>query len=212
MANVDDGRSVVKTLVLARYDPAMAADPPKERMVAGASRLFARQGYGATTMRGVVEEADAPWGSVHHYFPGGKQQLGVAAIEHGSAGIGGLVEHCLAATQTPGDAVRAYFAAVVTMLEASGFADGCPVGTVALELAATPGPVASSCGAAFDAWRAQWAAAFAGAGITPERAADLAALVVVNVEGALVLARVGRSTRTVRLAGDTVAALVDAAA
>src|SRR5437660_1001494 len=48
-------------------------------MIEAAMRLLQRNGYAATSWRGVVEEAGTPWGSAHHYFPGGKEQLTAAA-------------------------------------------------------------------------------------------------------------------------------------
>ncbi|WP_406135094.1 TetR family transcriptional regulator [Streptomyces sp. NBC_01089] len=35
--------------------------------------LFRRHGYSAADLKRIAAEADAPFGSIHHFFPGGKQ-------------------------------------------------------------------------------------------------------------------------------------------
>src|ERR1700751_2340651 len=49
--------------------------PPRERMGRGAAQLSRRKGVTGTGMREIVTEADAPRGSLQHYFPGGKEEL-----------------------------------------------------------------------------------------------------------------------------------------
>src|ERR1700677_4023791 len=49
--------------------------PPRERMVRSAAQLIRRKGVSGTGMREIVTEADAPRGSLQHYFPGGKEEL-----------------------------------------------------------------------------------------------------------------------------------------
>ena len=49
-------------------------------MVRSAALLFRERGVGGTGMRDVVEHAEAPRGSLQHYFPGGKEQLLVEAM------------------------------------------------------------------------------------------------------------------------------------
>ena len=47
----------------------------KERIVNASAELFRRQGYTGTGLKQVVAEADAPFGSLYHFFHGGKEQL-----------------------------------------------------------------------------------------------------------------------------------------
>jgi len=85
-------------------------------------------------MRGIVEAAGTPWGSVHHYWPDGKEQLGVAAVQFGDQTIGAPSRRCLGAGQLPGAAVAGYLSLVLSVLEGSGWRRACPVTTVALEV------------------------------------------------------------------------------
>src|SRR5437660_55171 len=52
----------------------------RERIVDASAELFRRQGYAATGIKQIVTEAQAPFGSIYHHFPGGKEQLGAEAI------------------------------------------------------------------------------------------------------------------------------------
>src|SRR6202453_477466 len=54
---------------------AARARPPRERMVRSAAQLIRRKGVSGTGMREIVTEAEAPRGSLQHYFPGGKEEL-----------------------------------------------------------------------------------------------------------------------------------------
>ena len=59
-------------------------------MIDTAVRLFQLHGYHATSWRGLVTASETPWGSVHHHFPGGKEELGVAAITTGGDMVASL--------------------------------------------------------------------------------------------------------------------------
>ena len=57
------------------------ATETRDRMIEAAMSLLQRRGYRATSWRVLTQESGTPWGSVQHHFPGGKEELGVAAIE-----------------------------------------------------------------------------------------------------------------------------------
>ncbi|MEA2309123.1 MAG: hypothetical protein QOI65_1409, partial [Thermoleophilaceae bacterium] len=52
----------------------------RERIVDTSAELFRRQGYAGTGVKQIVNEASAPFGSLYHFFPGGKEQLGEEVI------------------------------------------------------------------------------------------------------------------------------------
>ena len=68
--------------VLALFIVTTAADArdTRDRILDATIRLLRRQGYTATGIKQIVAEGDAPLGSVYHYFPGGKEQIGVEAL------------------------------------------------------------------------------------------------------------------------------------
>src|SRR5260221_2128269 len=56
-------------------DSRAPALPPRERMIRSAAQLIRRKGVSGTGLREIVVEADAPRGSLQHYFPRGKEEL-----------------------------------------------------------------------------------------------------------------------------------------
>jgi TetR/AcrR family transcriptional repressor of lmrAB and yxaGH operons len=177
-------------------------------MVLTAARLFQRDGYHATSWRGLVEESGAPWGSIHHHFPGGKTELAVAAIEAGSAGVIALIDHCFAEQVDAGRAVAHWCELSAKLLVDTGYESGCPVATVALETLSGPGPVKDAARGALDAWEAHLAGHLRRAGLSRARAADAAAAVLALLEGALLLSRVQGDVRPMRVAARHARAIV----
>src|SRR5690242_2007467 len=102
---------------------------PRDRMVFSAAQLIRRHGVTATGMRDVAAHADAPRGSLQHYFPGGKDQLMAEAAQWSGRYAAKRIARFVAALPepTPG----ALFVAIVDQwrddLRHSGFDTGCPV-------------------------------------------------------------------------------------
>lgn len=169
-------------------------------MVYTAARLFQRDGYHATSWRTLVQEAGTPWGSIHHHFPGGKDELGVAAVETGSEGVLALIDHCFAGQPDAGRAVGRWFELSGRLLVESGYSSGCPVATVALETAASPGVLKEATKAAFLAWEKRLAFHLRDAGASRASAADAALSVLTLLEGGLMLSRTRGSPTPMRVA------------
>ena len=57
----------------------------RERILYATAELFRRRGYAGTGLKQIVAEANAPFGSLYHHFPAGKQQLAEEVIRVGGA-------------------------------------------------------------------------------------------------------------------------------
>jgi TetR/AcrR family transcriptional regulator, lmrAB and yxaGH operons repressor len=183
----------------------------RNRMLEATGRLLQRHGYEATSWRLVVQEAETPWGSAHHFFPGGKEQLAAEALTLSAGRVTELLTACLNEAATCGDAVRSFFQASAGFLQASGYREGCPVATVALEAAPESKTLALVCATAFRDWEGLLCRRLESAGVRREHARDLATIAVSNLEGALLVARIRASIDPLILAGDVVGDLFDAA-
>jgi len=179
----------------------------RQRMLVAAARLLRRQGYAATAWRRVVAESSTPWGSQAYHFPDGKEQLTVEAIQLAGENYRRLLEAALAATH-PADAVPRWARAAARELRASGWADGCPVATVALETAHSSDRIAAACAGAFSGWHAALTGAIEAHGLPRAEAAPLATTVLAAMEGALLLARATRSTEPLDAVGAELATLL----
>jgi TetR/AcrR family transcriptional repressor of lmrAB and yxaGH operons len=178
-------------------------------MLRTAAHLFRRQGYAATSWRQVVTESETPWGSQAHHFPHGKAQLGAEALQRSGAAYERVLRSALA-TGHPADAVAAWTEVAASELASSGWADGCPLATVALETAHTSDVLAEACASAFAGWHAALVDAFTSRDGEAGEAAALATLVLAGVEGALLLARAQRDPEPLLTVGKELSALVRA--
>lgn len=178
-------------------------------MIDTSVRLFQRQGYRATSWRALVNAGATPWGSVQHHFPGGKEELGVAAVARAAELVETLLQATFDATDDPAEGTRAWFAASGALLESTDFADGCPVAPVALEMSIESSPLASACAAAFGRWRDVVSGALGRAGVDAPTAQALATAVISGFEGAMILARAQRSSEPLVVVGEVLAATVE---
>src|SRR3954468_15589721 len=105
--------------------------PTRQRIVEAGADLLRHKGYAGTGVKEIVAEAEAPFGSLYHHFPGGKEQLGEEVIRTGGAFFLALYEQIAGAAPDVATAIRDFFAGAGETLEATGYADACPIATVA---------------------------------------------------------------------------------
>lgn len=181
----------------------------RDRILDSTAELFRRQGYSATGMKQIAAEAAAPFGSLYHFFPGGKEDLGAETIRTS----GRLYTRMFAemALQAPDllSAVAAFFSGAAETLVETDYADACPIATVALEVSSTSEPLRLATAEVFTEWIDGATTYFGFAGIEEGRARELAFVMLNLLEGAFVFARSLRSTEPLEHAG---AAAVDAVA
>lgn len=183
----------------------------RERLVEAGAQLFWRQGFTGTGVKQIVEAAQAPFGSLYHFFPGGKEELGAAAIRRGGAHYARLVGASLAAEADLERAVEAAFAAAGRTLVETDYADACPIATVTLEVASTSETMRLACAEVFEGWTAGLAGRFRADGLDDETARELALTFLMLLEGAFVLCRATKSTEAMEAAARTAVAATRAA-
>ena len=183
----------------------------RERIVESSAELFRKQGYAATGVKQIVTVANAPFGSLYHFFPGGKEQLGAEAVRVSGA----LYELLIPAVFDPAPdlvtGVRNFFAGAAEHLVETHYADACPIATVALEVSSSSETMREACADVFERWIAAGASRHEAAGIDPPTARRLTIGMLSALEGAFVLARARRSTEPLEVAGEMAARAVEAA-
>ena len=183
----------------------------KERILDTTAELFRRYGYTGTGMKQVVAAANAPFGSLYHHFPGGKEQLGGEVIRRSGRMYFELFEIIYDGASDPASGVEDFFAGAAEVLRETDYADACPIATVALEVASTSEPLRLATAEVFEGWISGAAMRFAAAGVPEDEARELAIFVISALEGAFVLSRALRSTEPVEIAGARATAAVRAA-
>jgi AcrR family transcriptional regulator len=162
--------------------------------------LFRQQGYAATGVKAILATADAPYGSLYHFFPGGKQQLGVAAIERGGAHGRAQIQSDFPPAADVVKAAAAAFAGAADRLEATDFAD-CTISTIALEVSGSDEPMRTAAAEAFESWLEILEQRFTEAGMRPGRAREVAVELICLMEGGRLLSRTSRSSTPLRIVG-----------
>ena len=124
----------------------------KQRIIDASAHLMRHQGYEATGVKAIVTAAQAPFGSVYHFFPGGKEQLGAETIRWSGAEYAKLLPAVLGGAPDLVSGVRAFFAGAADHLVATDYADACPIATIALEVSNRSEVLRQACAEVFDDW------------------------------------------------------------
>lgn len=186
--------------------PTTSAVPTRERIVLASAELFRRQGYAGTGLKQIVGEAGAPFGSVYHFFPGGKEQLADEVLRTGGAFFLALYEAIVPPAETLNAGIEAFFAGAGLTLEATDYADACPIATVAGEIASTHETLRVATADVFESWLDALARDLGTAGAEEPRALALSLLAL--LEGAFLLCRALRSTEPMRAGAGSALALL----
>ena len=187
----------------------MAPDT-RHRMLESAVQLFRQHGYNGTGFRQVVAHSGAPRGSIYHHFPGGKAQLGVEAIRRATDTIDARIK----ASGAKGEFVAGFedfWAWWIDYVEVTGWQAGCPVAGVAAEDHHEEPELAAATAAAFERWQTTMRRGLIYAGMPPEDARDVAALILSGLEGATLLARAAGDREPLVRVGRSLARMVRAA-
>jgi AcrR family transcriptional regulator len=187
------------------------ASDTKDRIMETSAELFRRQGYTGTGVKQIVAAANAPFGSLYHFFPGGKEQLGAEVIR--SSGRLYIQLFATIAAQAPDvlTAVGDFFDGAAETLAETDYADACPIATVALEVASTSEPLREATADVFASWVAGATEYFVASGIPREKARELAFSMLSLLEGAFIFCRAMRTVEPLHVAGASAVAAVEAA-
>lgn len=183
----------------------------RDNLIGATADLFRIHGYNGTAVKQIVENAGAPFGSMYHFFPDGKEELGAATIRWSGMLYGQLLDAFYGPGQDPVVATRRFFNAAADAVRDSDYVDACPIATVALEVASTSETLRIATAEVFDDWLQSLAAEFVRCGLTKAQARRVAVSLLSLLEGAFILARATRDDIHVRDAGRSAAQLVKAA-
>jgi TetR/AcrR family transcriptional repressor of nem operon len=174
----------------------------RERIVERAAELFAEQGITGTSVDEVLAAAGAGKGQFYHYFRG-RDELAAAAVGHRCAQVvAGL-------TQVLGDVsslagLEQALAGFIAGFEQTGL-PGCPIGTLATEVAGRNEEARLQAAAGFDAWERLLADALERMRQRGELRADAAPAVLArgllaSLEGGMVLSQTRKDIASLRIA------------
>lgn len=178
----------------------MASDT-RARILDATAELYRRQGMAATGLKQIATAANAPFGSIYHHFPGGKEQISEEVIYAEGVRYGLLVGYQLAVITDVADGISDIFASAAALLEELNYTEACSIETIALEVASTNERLRIATATVFSGWidaLTQW---FTGTGLPNDVCRSLALGCLTSLEGAFVLCRSLRSTEPMVAAG-----------
>jgi len=174
----------------------------RERIVERAAELFAERGIAATTVDEVLAAAGAGKGQFYHYFRG-RDELAAAAVGYRCAQVvAGLTQALGGVSSLAGleEALEGFIAG----FEQAGL-PGCPIGTLATEVAGRNEDARLQAAAGFDAWERLLADALERMRQHGELRADaqsaaLATGLLASIEGGMVLSQARKDMASLRVA------------
>jgi AcrR family transcriptional regulator len=173
----------------------------RESILTAAAELMRRKGYGAVGMKDIAEASGAPIGSLYHHFRGGKVQIAREALINAGAAYALLIPSIIDGHTDLGEAVDAVFTQAADDMAGTGFANMCPVASVAAEVADTVEELREASAKVFAAWIDGGSAYFASRGLDEWQARQVTLALIGALEGAFVLGRTLRSTEPLLAAG-----------
>jgi AcrR family transcriptional regulator len=177
----------------------------RESILTAAAELMRRKGYGAVGMKDIAQASGAPIGSLYHHFRGGKVQIAREALISAGHAYALLIPSIVDEYIDLGDAVDAVFTQAAEDMASTGFANMCPVASVAAEVADTVEELRETTAAVFDGWIDGGSAYFAARELDSTHAREVTLALISALEGAFVLARTLRSTEPLVAAGRALA-------
>lgn len=164
-------------------------DRSRAALIDTAATLFRRQGYAATGLNQILDEAGVKPGSLYHHFPQGKQQLAAAVVDGAGAAIEQLLRRFLSGGLPVADIVDRWVDVLVAGLIADG-RDGCPIEPIATESVNASSLVRAASARAFTGWCAAIEERLRADGWSSAEAESVAVAVISLIEGALILSRI----------------------
>ncbi|MDT5147516.1 MAG: TetR/AcrR family transcriptional regulator, lmrAB and yxaGH operons repressor [Mycobacterium sp.] len=164
-------------------------DRSRAALVDVAATLFRRQGYAATGLNQILDEAGVKPGSLYHHFPQGKQQLAAAVVDATGSGIEQLLRRFLATDRPVADVVDRWIDLLTAGL-AGDPRDGCPIEPIATESVHASPQVREASARTFKGWCAAIEERLRSDGRSAAAAEQVALAVISLIEGALILSRI----------------------
>src|SRR5689334_9600368 len=177
----------------------------RERIVERAAELFAERGIASTSVDEVLAAAGAGKGQFYHYFRS-RNELAAAAVGYRCAQVvDGLTEALGGVSSLAG--LEQALAGFIAGFEQAGL-PGCPIGTLASEVAGRNEAARMQAAAGFDAWERLLAGALERMRQRGELRADaqpavLATGLLASIEGGMVLSQTRKDAASLRIAVDT---------
>lgn len=124
----------------------------REKLIEVTARLIREKGIAATGIAELVEISAIPKGSIYHHFPGGKDDLIIASIQHFKDLLSAAFKASLKGKATVKSGLSSILDYYIDSLEKSNFKNGCPLAIVAMESSGNNDAINNTCKEVMDYW------------------------------------------------------------
>jgi AcrR family transcriptional regulator len=180
------------------------ASDSKGKTLAAAAKLFRQQGYHGTALHDILAAGGSPRGSLYFHFPKGKEEIGEAALTLAGEAVRQAIAHAAETSANAEIFLTRVARGMASDLEKSGYKEGCPIATTALETAAQSEVLGAATRDAFQKWELEIKRGLERFDMKSDKADLVATLVLSQLEGALLLARTYRSLEPIHRAEQAV--------
>ena len=172
----------------------MSKEDSRKILVKTMQSALQSKGLHGVGLSEILKTAGLPKGSLYYHFPGGKEELALAAIANAEQEMARFLEQVFARFDDPLDALAAWIDSALQRIAASRFKLGCPLAAAALDCSPDDTDLLLALHGAFTNLRDQLAGHLSRAGFPADAVTDLAVLVLTSYEGGLMMARAAGST------------------
>jgi TetR/AcrR family transcriptional repressor of lmrAB and yxaGH operons len=169
------------------------ATDSKEKTLAAAARLLRQQGYHGTALHDILAAAGSPRGSLYFHFPRGKEEIGEAALTLAGEAVRQAIARAAESSENAEVFLIRIARGMAADLAKSGYREGCPIATTALETSAQSDALGAATRTAFQTWEAEIKRGLERFSLASSDADLIATTALSQLEGALLLARTYRS-------------------
>lgn len=157
----------------------------KQEIINAASKLFQLYGYHGVGLNEIIKESGTAKGSLYHYFPNGKEELAIAAIDFTKDEVAKKFQKITEGIEDPISAVQAYINNIADEYGLESVV-GVRIGTIAGETSLINDSIRLACMSALEYWQSLFTRKFVDAGYSEEQAEALSLNINMLIEGGII--------------------------
>ncbi|MBV4431269.1 TetR/AcrR family transcriptional regulator [Clostridium tyrobutyricum] len=159
----------------------------REKILNAATKFFQANGFNGTGLNEILKESKSPKGSLYYYFPEGKEQLALEAIQLASTSIVKKVKNTLSKHTDPVKAIKYLINNIINDLKQENKLQDISISLIALETYSSNERLRKACKNAFTALSNVYTDKLIESGFPEQRAEELGMTIEIMIEGAITI-------------------------
>lgn len=180
----------------------------REKMIEAASKLFQLQGFHATGLNEILKESQSPKGSLYYYFPNGKEELALSAIELASNIIQSKIKASLSVHSDPVLAIQNVIKDMEIAIDKDGKLQDVSLSLLALETYLSSELLREACKDSFMNLESVYAEKLIESGMAPQTAQNLGIVIQAMIEGAITISITKKNTTTLSAVAEQIGVII----